>query len=99
MRISFSHQLLLPSGLTLILFDPPSRFLIAVRQKDGEMLMNEAGEVTSHLMGTFYRTIRMVEHGIKPCYVFDGKPPDMKKGVVSPPSLVRWTECDARESS
>jgi hypothetical protein len=50
------------------------------------MLMNDAGEVTSHLMGTFYRTIRMVEHGIKPCYVFDGKPPDMKKGVVS-----RWS--------
>lgn len=48
--------------------------------------MNDAGEVTSHLMGTFYRTIRMVEHGIKPCYVFDGKPPDMKKGVVSPSS-------------
>lgn len=47
------------------------------------MLMNENGEVTSHLMGTFYRTIRMVDHGIKPCYVFDGKPPDMKKGTVS----------------
>ncbi|KAL7414298.1 PIN domain-like protein [Mrakia frigida] len=59
------------------------QFLIAVRQKDGEMLMNDAGEVTSHLMGTFYRTIRMVDHGIKPCYVFDGKPPDMKKGVLN----------------
>ena len=29
-------------------------------------------------MGLFYRTIRMVENGIKPVYVFDGKPPDMK---------------------
>ena len=29
-------------------------------------------------MGTFYRTIRMVENGIKPVYVFDGKPPEMK---------------------
>lgn len=36
------------------------------------------GETTSHLMGTFYRTIRLVENGIKPVYVFDGKPPDMK---------------------
>jgi flap endonuclease-1 len=33
-------------------------------------------------MGMFYRTIRMVEHGIKPCYVFDGKPPDMKSGEL-----------------
>ncbi|KAF8799397.1 PIN domain-like protein [Phlegmacium glaucopus] len=59
------------------------QFLIAVRQKDGEMLTNDAGETTSHLMGFFYRTIRIVENGIKPAYVFDGKPPDMKKGVLS----------------
>ncbi|CCM01169.1 uncharacterized protein FIBRA_03217 [Fibroporia radiculosa] len=37
----------------------------------------------SHLMGFFYRTIRMVENGIKPLYVFDGKPPEMKAGVLS----------------
>lgn len=60
------------------------QFLIAVRQRDGEMLMNDAGETTSHLMGFFYRTIRIVENGIKPAYVFDGKPPEMKKGVVCP---------------
>lgn len=59
------------------------QFLIAVRQKDGEMLTNDAGETTSHLMGFFYRTIRIVENGIKPAYVFDGKPPELKKGVVS----------------
>jgi len=58
------------------------QFLIAVRQRDGEMLTNSEGETTSHLMGFFYRTIRIVENGIKPAYVFDGKPPDMKKGVV-----------------
>ncbi|WOO83014.1 Flap endonuclease 1 [Vanrija pseudolonga] len=58
------------------------QFLIAVRQQDGQMLMNESGEVTSHLMGFFYRTIRMVDNGIKPCYVFDGKPPDLKSGVL-----------------
>ena len=58
------------------------QFLIAVRQRDGEMLMNDAGETTSHLMGFFYRTIRIVENGIKPAYVFDGRPPELKKGVV-----------------
>ncbi|GFR74409.1 flap endonuclease 1, partial [Elysia marginata] len=55
------------------------QFLIAVRQ-DGSQLTNEEGETTSHLMGMFYRTIRMVENGIKPVYVFDGKPPEMKSG-------------------
>ncbi len=43
----------------------------------------ELSSSRSHLMGFFYRTIRMVDHGIKPCYVFDGKPPELKAGVVS----------------
>ncbi|CAH7665753.1 PIN domain-like protein [Phakopsora pachyrhizi] len=67
------------------------QFLIAVRQQDGQQLMNEAGETTSHLMGLFYRTIRMVENGIKPAYVFDGKPPQMKAGVLAK-RLERRTE-------
>lgn len=58
------------------------QFLIAVRQ-EGNVLTNEAGETTSHLMGIFYRTIRMVDNGIKPVYVFDGKPPDMKSGELA----------------
>lgn len=33
-------------------------------------------------MGTFYRTIRLVENGIKPVYVFDGKPPKMKSSEL-----------------
>lgn len=58
------------------------QFLIAVRQ-EGSLLTNAEGETTSHLMGLFYRTIRMVDHGIKPVYVFDGKPPDMKSGELA----------------
>lgn len=34
-------------------------------------------------MGFFYRTIRMVDNGIKPVYVFDGKPPTMKGGELA----------------
>jgi flap endonuclease-1 len=33
-------------------------------------------------MGFFYRTIRIAENGIKPAYVFDGKPPELKAGIV-----------------
>lgn len=58
------------------------QFLIAVRQEGGAQLTNADGETTSHLMGFFYRTIRMVENGIKPVYVFDGKPPTMKAGEL-----------------
>lgn len=57
------------------------QFLIAVRA-EGAQLTSIDGETTSHLMGTFYRTIRLLEKGIKPVYVFDGKPPDMKSGEL-----------------
>ncbi|OCL11536.1 flap endonuclease 1 [Glonium stellatum] len=57
-------------------------FLIAVRS-DGQQLMNETGETTSHLMGMFYRTLRMVDNGIKPLYVFDGAPPKLKSGELA----------------
>lgn len=55
------------------------QFLIVVGRTGTEMLTNEAGEVTSHLQGMFSRTIRLLEAGLKPVYVFDGKPPDLKK--------------------
>ncbi|KAF1332181.1 Flap endonuclease 1, partial [Globisporangium splendens] len=63
------------------------QFLIAIRSSDGggpsQVLTNEAGEVTSHLQGMFSRTIRMMESGVKPVYVFDGKPPTMKGGELA----------------
>ena len=57
-------------------------FLIAVRS-EGQVLTNEMGETTSHLMGMFYRTLRIVENGIKPVYVFDGAPPKLKSGELA----------------
>lgn len=55
------------------------QFLAAIRQPDGTPLMDSKGRVTSHLSGLFYRTINLAEHGIKVVYVFDGKPPEMKR--------------------
>jgi flap endonuclease-1 len=57
-------------------------FLVAVRS-NGEQLMSESGETTSHLMGMFYRTLRIVDNGIKPVYVFDGAPPKLKSGELA----------------
>eukprot|EP00835_Amoeboradix_gromovi_P002884 NODE_174_length_15906_cov_0.510533.p3 type:complete len:342 gc:universal NODE_174_length_15906_cov_0.510533:5802-6827(+) len=53
------------------------QFLIAVRS-NGSNMQSTDGETTSHLIGLFYRTIRMIENGIEPVYVFDGTPPDLK---------------------
>ncbi|KAF5209046.1 putative flap endonuclease [Clavispora lusitaniae] len=65
------------------------QYLIAVRQQDGQQLTSEDGETTSHLSGMFYRTIRLVESGLKPMYVFDGKPPVLKGGELEKRLLKR----------
>ena len=54
------------------------QFLAAIRQPDGTPLMDSQGRVTSHLNGIFYRTISILEEGVIPVYVFDGKPPEQK---------------------
>ncbi|PMB76642.1 MAG: flap endonuclease-1 [Fervidicoccus fontis] len=55
------------------------QFLAAIRQPDGTPLIDNKGKVTSHLSGIFYRTINLIEAGIKPIYVFDGLPPSLKE--------------------
>ena len=54
------------------------QFLSIIRQPDGTPLQDSHGRVTSHLSGLYYRTLKLMEAGIKPVYVFDGKPPDFK---------------------
>lgn len=55
------------------------QFLATIRQPDGTLLMDGRGRVTSHLSGLFYRTVNLLEIGIRPVYVFDGKPPEVKE--------------------
>lgn len=58
------------------------QLLVAVRM-GSDNLTNDDGNITSHLSGLFYRAIRLLELGIKPVFVFDGKPPEMKAGELS----------------
>ena len=58
------------------------QFLTAIRQPDGTPLMDSRGRITSHLSGLFYRTINFLENGIRPVYVFDGKPPELKEQEI-----------------
>ncbi len=63
-------------------FNAIYQFLSIIRQPDGTPLMDGAGKVTSHLSGLFYRTSNLLEMGIKPIYVFDGKPPKFKQEEI-----------------
>ncbi len=55
------------------------QFLAIIRGGVGEPLTDRAGRVTSHLSGLFYRTVNLIERGIRVVYVFDGEPPAMKE--------------------
>ncbi len=59
------------------------QFLSSIRQPDGTPLMDSSGKVTGHLAGIFYRNAKLLEAGIRPIYVFDGKPPGFKADVIS----------------
>lgn len=55
------------------------QFLSIIRNRmTGEPLRDSKGRVTSHLSGLLYRTSNLLEAGIKPIFVFDGKPPEFK---------------------
>ena len=58
------------------------QFLSSIRQSDGTPLMDSKGSQTGHLSGVFYRNARVLENGIKPIYVFDGIPPEIKKSTL-----------------
>ncbi|GMG41120.1 unnamed protein product [Aspergillus oryzae var. brunneus] len=73
-------------------------FLIAVRS-EGQQLMSDTGETTSHLMGMFYRTLRMVDNGIKPLYVFDGAPPKLKSGELAKRTARKAEATEAHEEA
>ncbi|OIO41445.1 flap endonuclease-1 [Candidatus Pacearchaeota archaeon CG_4_9_14_3_um_filter_31_7] len=60
-------------------FNAMYQFLSNIRQLDGTPLQDSKGNVTSHLSGFFYRTINLLNEGIKPIFVFDGKPPELKE--------------------
>jgi len=58
------------------------QFLAIIRGPEGLHLSDAQGHVTSHITGLFYRNINFLSLGIKPIYVFDGKPPSLKSAEI-----------------
>ncbi len=58
------------------------QFLASIRGRDGKPLTDRQGRVTSHLTGLLYRTANLVEQGILPVFVWDGKPPEEKLETI-----------------
>ena len=64
-------------------------FLAVVGRQGQETLTTETGEETSHIQGMYYRAVRMLEEGIKPVFVFEGKPPELKREELMKRSMKR----------
>ena len=59
------------------------QFLVLIRTRDGQQLMDANGRTTSHLVGLAFRTTRLIaEYKMKFVFVFDGKPPKLKRAEV-----------------
>jgi len=66
------------------------QFLSIIRDRfTGEPLKDSKGRTTSHLSGLFYRTTNLLENGIDPVFVFDGKPPAFKHKTAEMRSAVK----------
>ena len=64
-------------------FNTLYQFLTIIRQPDGTPLMDGQGRITSHVSGLFYRTCNLLEAGVRPCFVFDGEPSELKKRTIA----------------
>ena len=77
------------------------QFLSGIRQRDGSPLMDQNGNVTSHLSGILYRTSAIVDKGIKPIYVFDGDSSEHKaktleqRRAIKEEAMEKWEEAKA----
>jgi flap endonuclease-1 len=64
------------------------KIIISVRNS-GADYTNQKGEITSHILGLFNKTIELLNYGIIPVYVFDGKPPNIKNKTIENRKQIR----------
>lgn len=70
-------------------FNTLYQFLSSIRQRDGTPLLDNEGNITSHLSGLLYRNASIIEKGVKPIYVFDGVAPKEKADTQSERRQIR----------
>ncbi len=63
------------------------QFITSMRNRgpdgDGGPLSDSKGRPTPHLIGFLERTTTLIELGLEPVYIFDGKHPDLKADVMA----------------
>jgi len=75
---SISFKQLLNKKIAVDAMNTIYQFLSIIRQRDGTPLKDSKGGTTSHLSGLYYRTTNWLSNGLKPIFVYDGQPPQLK---------------------
>jgi flap endonuclease-1 len=70
------------------------QFVIAIRNS-GVDLTDSSGNMTSHIHAIIIKTLSFLKKKINPIYVFDGKPPDIKKGTLKERTKSRQSAIEA----
>ncbi len=97
-RVKISINNLAGRSVAVDAYNTLYQFLSIIRGPTGEHLMDRRGRVTSHLSGIFYRSVNMIDKGLRLVYVFDGTPPVLKEAElkartqVKDKALVRYRE-------
>ena len=75
-------------------------FLALIRDRSGRPLTDEHGNVTSHLVGLAFRTTKLIsDYDMDLVFVFDGKPPALKREeLVSRREARQKAETEYREA-
>ncbi len=77
-KVKFEH--LTGKRITIDTNNMLYQFLALIRMPDGRVFTDKKGNITSHLIGLFYRTTRLItDFGVLPIFIFDGPPPDLKR--------------------
>jgi flap endonuclease-1 len=76
-EISFNY--LQNKKLVIDAYNNLYQYLSSIRQRDGSLLKDSKGKVTSHLSGLFFRTINLMKKNLKLAFCFDGKSPELKR--------------------
>jgi flap endonuclease-1 len=79
---TITFENLFQKSIAIDAFNTIYQFLAIIRQRDGTPLKDYKGNITSHLSGLFYRSINFLEHNIRPIYVFDGIPSELKLDTI-----------------
>lgn len=79
---TITFENLFKKDIAIDAFNTIYQFLAIIRQRDGTPLKDYQGKITSHLSGLFYRSINFLEYNIKPIYVFDGIPSELKLDTI-----------------